>query len=93
MQSGKTRRAYSGGRKQAKFYSLLVEDSLSADSLDELHRETRRDIKETRAAFRGSRGFVVGFWMMTIVKLTISALYLVKTFFWRYANRCGVSTY
>ncbi len=54
----------------------MVEDSLSTESLDVLHRESRRDIKEMRSAFRDSKSFLLGFWAKSLLKLVTSLLFL-----------------
>jgi len=56
----------------------MAEDALTAEEggLAEMRRQARRDVKELRSEFRGSRRFVVGYWLQNLLQLTVAGLYL-----------------
>jgi len=65
---------------QTRFYGLMVEDAMTAESseggLARLRLEARRDVKELRSEFRGSRRFVIGYWTRNLLQLIIALAYL-----------------
>jgi hypothetical protein len=70
---------------QTRFYALMVEDAMTAESseggLARLRLEARRDVKELRSEFRGSSRFVVGYWTRNLLQLVMAVAYLAWIIF------------
>ena len=75
-----------------KFYSLLVEDTMNTEDMAAMHKENRRDIKELRNEFRGSKSFFVAFLVKLLCELLVSVLYGCWLLFrsWGTTFDCGL---